>query len=283
MRRNVTAAIEERKGLLRCHPVYEAIRDAEALRTFMERHVLCVWDFMSLLKSLQTSLTCTTLPWVPRRSAEATRLINEIVLTEESDEIRPGLYRSHFAWYLDAMREVGCSTAPIENFIETLRAEDTTGAALEASGLPEESLRFTRYTLGVTRLPLAVRAAVFFHSREDVIARMFLPMVKGLERTGLRCQTLVAYLRRHVEMDASHHGPLASRMMEHCLQIDPAARHEAHQASVAALDRRVELWDATLRSIESRHRRPHRAGRSVANPRSVTPPAPGADASRRAT
>jgi len=40
---------------------------------------------MSLLKSLQQQLTCTTIPWVPVGSAATRFLINEILTGEESD------------------------------------------------------------------------------------------------------------------------------------------------------------------------------------------------------
>ena len=74
----------EREALL-SHAVYQQIEDLEGIQNFAKYHIFAVWDFMSLLKSLQIGLTCVSLPWTPVGSANTRFLINEIVCGEESD------------------------------------------------------------------------------------------------------------------------------------------------------------------------------------------------------
>src|SRR6201988_1467130 len=98
------------------HPIYAEVASVDDLRRFMEDHVFAVWGFMSLLKRLQRDLTCTNVPWFPTNDAKAARLINDIVIGEETDVDPDGSYVSHLALYLRAMREVGASTRQFEKF-----------------------------------------------------------------------------------------------------------------------------------------------------------------------
>ena len=66
-----------RDSLVR-HPLYARLGDPAALRVFMTNHAFAVWDFMSLLKTLQQRLTCVGVPWLPPADATAARLVNEI-------------------------------------------------------------------------------------------------------------------------------------------------------------------------------------------------------------
>ena len=94
--------IAQARGAVVKHPLYAALNSQPAIRTFMEHHVFAVWDFMSLLKSLQRNLTCVEVPWVPTGPTGSRHLINDIVLVEESDELRGG-FISHFELYLLGM------------------------------------------------------------------------------------------------------------------------------------------------------------------------------------
>ena len=97
--------LNQKKAELSAHPIFSEIHSLSILQRFMETHVFAVWDFMSLTKRLQQELTCTRLPWLPPRDPHAARLINEIVLGEESDDRLDAGHYSHFELYLDAMRE----------------------------------------------------------------------------------------------------------------------------------------------------------------------------------
>jgi len=89
----------------------------------MENHVWAVWDFMSLVKSLQSKLTCVKVPWTPPKDREIAYFFNQIVLGEESDDM--GTHKSeqalsHFELYLKAMKEVGGNPDKISNFVQMI-------------------------------------------------------------------------------------------------------------------------------------------------------------------
>ncbi|MFV3015812.1 DUF3050 domain-containing protein, partial [Pseudomonas sp. KHB2.9] len=113
--------LKQKKLQLCSHPLFEEITSLGKLQIFMENHVFAVWDFMSLTKRLQRDLTCTQLPWLPPTDPQAARLINEIVLGEESDEHPRRGHCSHFELYREAMLEVGASTHAIDTFITLQR------------------------------------------------------------------------------------------------------------------------------------------------------------------
>jgi hypothetical protein len=226
------------------HALYREIQSVADLRLFMQIHVFAVWDFMSLLKSLQYSLTSISLPWLPSPYPTSCRLINEIVLGEESDAYGKG-YRSHFEIYLDAMREAGADTGPIQRLLAQLRRGAKLPEALSAADVPEEAQVFVRSTFdSIGAGKPHVTAAAFTLGREDLIPAMFREIVHELrtEFEGLR--VFEYYLERHIDVDGDSHGPMALRMLGDLCGEDEQLWAEAGDAANRALQARLELWDA---------------------------------------
>lgn len=246
-----TAALRER---LAAHRLYRTVRRVDDVVTFVGHHVYAVWDFMSLLKALQRSLTCVEVPWVPRGDADTRYLVNEIVVAEESDLDLRGRRASHFEMYLGAMHGVGASTAAIESFVARVSGGVAVAEALRQSGAPEACRRFVTTTMGfVERGRPHEIAAVFTYGREDVIPTMFLALLDGLPAApGVDLGALRHYLLRHVEVDGGHHGPLARRMVATLCAGSPDREGEAAAAAREALEARLALWDAIADACERR-------------------------------
>lgn len=225
------------------HPLYAALSTHEAVVTFMEHHVYAVWDFMSLLKSLQRSLTGVTLPWVPTGPTGSRRLINDIVLVEESDELRGG-FISHFELYLDGMTQAGASRTTIDAFIERIRGGSGVPEALTAVGVPAPSAAFVDATWRfVQDAPVHRRAAAFAFGREDLIPDMFEQVVKVNANSGGHLDTFVDYLARHIDVDGEEHTPMAMQMLADLCGDDDLKWRECARTVNDALAARVRLWD----------------------------------------
>jgi hypothetical protein len=244
-RRRVAAAIAgERQALLE-HRLYRDLRTLEDLAIFMEHHVYAVWDFMSLLKALQLSLTCVRVPWLPHGHAAVRRLVNEIVLGEESDALPSGEATSHFELYLQAMREAGADTARADHFIRQLESGQLVTEALRLAGAPGPVDAFVRHTFDVIERgrPHEI-AAAFTYGREDLIPEMFTQLVHGLDRRFPgKLSTLRYYLDRHIELDGDEHGEMGLQMVDFLCEGDQSREKEAEDAAVAALRARLVLWD----------------------------------------
>jgi len=230
------------------HPLYAALDNAAAIRTFQEHHVFAVWDFMSLLKSLQRSLTCVQLPWVPTGPTGSRRLINDIVLVEESDELRGG-FTSHFELYVEGMAESGADTGPITEFIRLLRHGRPVARALAEAHAPRPSAEFVALTWRlIETAPVHGRAAAFAFGREDLIPDMFQQVIGVNERVG-GLDAFVDYLARHIEVDGEQHTPMAMQMLADLCEDDEAKWAECARTVNLALAARARLWDAIAQAV----------------------------------
>lgn len=242
------SAVTPARETLVKHPVYQRMSSLQDVRRFMESHVFAVWDFMSLLKSLQRDLTCVSVPWMPKGNASTRYLINEIVTGEESDVDQHGNRISHFELYLEAMREAGCDMQPIEDFTRRVMSGESVSSALRASKAPEGAVRFVENTFAVIGSGKAhLVAAVFTFGREDLIPDMFLQLIGELKRQFPgKLDILQYYVERHIEVDGGHHGELALQMTADLCGSDSGKWLECTDAVNEALRSRAALWDSIL-------------------------------------
>ena len=229
-----------------------------------------VWDFMCLLKYLQNALVPAKVPWLPPALPEAARLINEIVLNEETDTMTTcqstqGEPMSHFELYLTAMEEIHADTKPVRLFIDLVRAQGA-NHAISRGNAPIAAKRFMQFTFSVIAWDEPhLAAAAFCVGREELLPRHFEEL---LRETGVReadAPAFHSYLRRHVDLDGNDHGPAAQRLMTALCGDDPikvASARKIARDSVRARQNLLQDIRIGLSSLPSARR----AGRKFSSP-----------------
>jgi hypothetical protein len=243
----IRSAINPARDEVTRHPIYRGLRSERDLTTFMEHHVFAVWDFMSLLKSLQRRLTCVDVPWVPSGPTASRRLINDIVLVEESDSLGNG-FTSHFELYRTGMAEAGADTGPIDRLMALLGVRTPVVEALRLAEAPAPAVEFVSTTFDmIENAPVHCQAAAFAFGREDLIPEMFDQVIAAREDD--KFGTFRDYLARHIEVDGEEHTPMAMQMVADLCGDDDNAWKECAEAATRVLQARAKLWDGIMAAI----------------------------------
>jgi hypothetical protein len=236
------------------HPIYAEVASVEDLKRFMEDHVFAVWDFMSLLKRLQQDLTCTKVPWFPADNARAARLINDIVIGEETDVDPDGSYVSHLDLYLRAMAEVGANTRQFETF-RSLAGVTSVEAGMVRTGVPPHVRTFVAHTMTLAQSGSTEEVlAAFFFGREDIIPEMFSRLQKtlpGMKHDKNRLRHFSYYIERHIELDGDSHGPMGKELLDSLVADSPQRNERALRAACNSIQARIELWNGTLSTLQA--------------------------------
>ncbi|MDX5345870.1 MAG: DUF3050 domain-containing protein [Hymenobacteraceae bacterium] len=235
------------------HEVFRSMHTIEDVRVFMEHHVFAVWDFMSLLKALQRDLTCVTVPWVPRGNPNTRRLINEMVLEEETEldiEENPA---SFFELYLRGMERAEANTSPVRKLWEMIVFGKSVDEALDALDIPDSIKDFVRQTFSVINDGKAHEiAAALTLGREDLIPGMFRQMIKDLK---MRFPELLGvytyYIEKHVKMYKEVHTPLAMQMIRQLCGSDLQKWQDCERVAANCMKARIRLWDGVMVAISS--------------------------------
>ena len=140
---NIVQDLEPLKDKLRNHSLYKNIKDVEDLKIFSSAHVYAVWDFMSIVKSMQNYICPSSFPWRPSKYTKngIAHLINEIVFSEESDVDDKGNYFSHFDLYIKSMNDIGADTSNIMSLIENYDYDNILKSDLNIH-IPKEGFSF---------------------------------------------------------------------------------------------------------------------------------------------
>ena len=243
----INERIQSQKEALLQHSLYNKVQTISDLHLFLESHIYAVWDFMSLLKALQSQLTCTTTPWFATKNTEIRYLINEIVLAEETDLTLDGKHQSHFEMYIEAMESCGADTREINVFLEDVFETKNVFVSIKKSHLHPNIKAFLDFTFRVIDEGKSHKiAAAFTFGREDLIPSMFTEILKNFQanfpETDL--SKLIYYFERHIELDADEHGPMAMQMISELCGKDESKWKEVSAISIVALEKRIGLWDA---------------------------------------
>ena len=224
------------------HALYKKLNSVEDIAVMMEHHVYAVWDFMSLLKALQSLLTCTTSPWKPVGDGKIRQLVNSIVLEEESDVDKENTPLSHYEMYIDAMKQCGANTSAIESFVSNV---STTNIPSVNDGVDA----FLKTTFDVIESNETHKiASAFTFGREDLIPDMFTAIVNEYN-TENNLDKFVYYLERHIELDGGEHGPLALELISNLCGDDDDKWREVEETAIACLVARKKLWDSILADL----------------------------------
>lgn len=249
---NIQEKIQPLRNEIVNHPLFKEIKNIEQIGVFMQHHVYAVWDFMSILKSLQNQLTETNVPWFPKGSPNTRFLINEIVVGEESDIDADGIRKSHFEMYLDAMKQANTDTQAIYTFCDNLQQSKNRQESFKLANTPLSAQSFVNFSFETIETNKDyLQAAIFTFGREDLIPTMFYSLVSELnDRFPNTISKLKYYLDRHIEVDGDHHSHLAIAMVEELCGDDQSKWDECLIYVIRSLEQRKNLWDGVLEAIK---------------------------------
>jgi hypothetical protein len=241
---------QNERDILLSHKIYSSITTIDDLHLFMENHVFAVWDFMSILKTLQKKLTCTDIPWTPKGGGTPARLLKEIVTEEETDIDIYGEYKSHFEMYYQSMNEAGANTKKIESFLTNI--DSGVDQALIKSDAPKPAANFVKTTFSMLEnAPVNVVASMFTFGREEVIPNMFRSIISKIDKDFKgRLKNFIYYLDRHIGVDEDEHGPAALKMIKVLCGNDEEKWKEAAQAAKMTMNARIVFWNEILDELK---------------------------------
>ncbi len=233
------------------HRLYGLINGPASLQYFMERHVLCVWGYHELIKGLQADIVRSSQPINTEPYKQVLRLINEIVLDEQVDQLPDGRIVSHLELYLEVMEELDCNMDSVFTFFDCLESGMKPKLALRSVEFPVEVSKFAEFLISCFDRPMHQRATILFYEGEPFVPDFFL---QQLERISTKSHTdkLIDYWERHIEGLKRPGFSTAGRLVEVLCMDDPKLNREAEEAAEQIMAKRIDLWNAIAIGLEKK-------------------------------
>lgn len=235
------AAVESARSEVFRHPDYTRLEPLRDVVILTENHVFAVWDFASLLKNLQRHLTRGEVPRVPHDPIAGRRLVNDVVLVEESDGHGDG-FISHFELYVMVVDQACAATRPVTGHPEGM---------VEDESAPPSSAAFVSETWDlVEHSPLHCQAATFTLGREDPIPEMCDQVIWSDNPSG-QLAPFRDFLPRHIDVDDEQHPPMATAMVADLCGMKLSRWDDCARTMGEALQARLSLRDGVVAALDS--------------------------------
>ncbi|MBF0440355.1 MAG: DUF3050 domain-containing protein [Oligoflexales bacterium] len=236
--------------ILENHAVYDKIIGQKSLIYFVERHFICAFSYNYLFRSLQKDLISIRSPITSDSGKEAIRIISEMILEEEVDDIGNGRLLSHLELYLEAMKSINCDMSSVFVFFDNLEIGMPLENALKKSNFSREVVKYGIKINEILESPSHMRAIALFYEGEPYIPDNFLIKLHLLSEyidTG----PLFAYFNLHIEGLKKPGFSSVGRLVDILCQSDPETSKEAERAAEEVLRHRIRLWNAISNGIDS--------------------------------
>ena len=243
--------LKQKIDTLNSHPLLSQsdIFTEDHLKIFMEHHVFAVWDFMCILKKLQGIICPSSTPCYPNNFSKngIARLINEIVMCEESDEISDGIFMSHFELYLSSMKNINAKTDQIEAIVDDVSKNKLKG--FDKYDLEPECFNFLNKNNRLLNTnELHIISALFTYGRETTLPGMFQKLLLRIGESS-KYDSLKLYLKRHIDVDSNRHGPLSLILFNKSCENNDLKYNQALDAAIKSIEIRYDLWTGIHKKI----------------------------------
>jgi hypothetical protein len=204
---------------------------------------------MSIAKAIQLRIGRFHLPWTPHTDAALGRAFNELVISEESDHGPSDRIQSHFEIYLEAMDEVGADSSTVRKAVSLIDGGASIEEAMERAATPLSARKFVTSTLEFARRPIHESVAAFCLGREEILPGITKSLLHGIPDQDPKLAIFRWYLKRHIELDSTSHGPVTAALFRSVTGTNATLRAEALTAGLEAIHARYDYLTSIANAI----------------------------------